>query len=130
MKVLYLSNGGCVESYLANSITNFSASNWSTKATVNKAVLSYTNIKVNKDVYDNGTSNVRVSSNKIEDSDPNSVFFIQKLLPYKVKLVNTDIINEIIIPFDDVAYYDDDGHLDDTIPTYYGDGTQWIKFKN
>ena len=32
--------------------------------------------------------------------------------------------------FDDVTYRFVTGEFDNTIPTYYGDGTQWIKFKN
>lgn len=32
--------------------------------------------------------------------------------------------------FDDVYYNTIESGLDDTLPTYYGDGTQWIKFKN
>ena len=31
--------------------------------------------------------------------------------------------------FDDVYYIDDSGNVEES-PTYYGDGTQWIKFKN
>lgn len=31
--------------------------------------------------------------------------------------------------FNDVLYYHND-NLDDSLPTYYGDGTKWIKFKN
>lgn len=32
--------------------------------------------------------------------------------------------------FYDVYHYTTENGLDDTIPTYYGDGTQWINFKN
>lgn len=31
--------------------------------------------------------------------------------------------------FNDILYFHN-GSLDNTLPTYYGDGTQWIKFKN
>ena len=30
----------------------------------------------------------------------------------------------------DISYHVSNGEFDDTIPVYYGDGTQWIKFKN
>lgn len=32
--------------------------------------------------------------------------------------------------FWDIRYYEADKGINDTIPIYYGDGTQWIKFKN
>ena len=37
--------------------------------------------------------------------------------------------NEMQSYFDDVRYYTSSG-IDDTLPMYYGDGTQWIIFKN
>lgn len=44
---------------------------------------------------------------------------------------DTQIFNgELLQCFNNVYYYTTEGGLDDTIPTYYGDGTQWVKFKN
>lgn len=46
-------------------------------------------------------------------------------------LYNTNISNNINIYFDDVIIYDSDKKTyQTTLPTYYGDGSQWIKFKN
>lgn len=50
---------------------------------------------------------------------------------YDVELfTNTKSLIPPVYPVADVYYYTIEGGLDDTIPTYYGDGTQWIKFKN
>ena len=49
---------------------------------------------------------------------------------YTTELVESDVINGLQYEFNDVYYYTQEGGLDNTIPTYYGDGTQWIKFKN
>lgn len=39
-------------------------------------------------------------------------------------------VNQLLYTFDDAFYYSVDNGLHTTIPTYYGDGNQWIKFKN
>lgn len=39
-------------------------------------------------------------------------------------------INRMRFRFSDAFYYSKENGIDATIPTYYGDGTQWIKFKN
>ena len=39
-------------------------------------------------------------------------------------------IKNLLIPFNDIRYYNIEDGFIDTIPTYYGDGKQWIKFKN
>ena len=39
-------------------------------------------------------------------------------------------IKNLKVKFSNVYYYTTSDGLDNTIPTYYGDGTQWIKFKN
>lgn len=50
---------------------------------------------------------------------------------YDVELFsNTKSLTPPVYPVADVYYYTIEDGLDDTIPTYYGDGTQWIKFKN
>ena len=49
-----------------------------------------------------------------------------QLLPY-----NTEIISgKILYKFLDVKYFNVEEQEITTIPTYYGDGTQWVKFKN
>lgn len=41
-----------------------------------------------------------------------------------------NVINRLRYKFNDVFYYSTETGLDDTIPTYYGDGTKWVKIKN
>lgn len=50
---------------------------------------------------------------------------------YKTQLFTGDLVDSSVkYPFSDAWYYTEQGGLDTTIPTYYGDGTQWINFKN
>ena len=49
---------------------------------------------------------------------------------YTTELVESDVINGLHYKFNDVFYYTQEDGFDATIPTYYGNGTQWIKFKN
>lgn len=50
---------------------------------------------------------------------------------YDVELFsNTKSLTPPVYPVADAYYYTIEGGLDDTIPTYYGNGTEWIKFKN
>ena len=54
-----------------------------------------------------------------------------KTSSYKIELVDMDyFVNQPKYAVNDVSYYTTADGLDNTIPTYYGDGTQWIKFKN
>ena len=50
---------------------------------------------------------------------------------YETELFSNDIFD---VPakykFKDVLYYTTQGGLETDIPTYYGNGTQWVKFKN
>ncbi len=51
---------------------------------------------------------------------------------YAAKLLkNTSLLmNDMKLHFNDVIYYTVADGVDDTLPTYYGDGVQWTKFKN
>lgn len=50
---------------------------------------------------------------------------------YKTQFKTVDnIIGRLETPFKDVFHYTDTNGLDGTLPTYYGNGEQWIKFKN
>ena len=52
-------------------------------------------------------------------------------LGYQTELYNNpDDIMPAKYSFTDAWYYTLEGGLETDIPTYYGDGTQWIKFKN
>ena len=50
---------------------------------------------------------------------------------YKTQLFGSpdNVEGRILTGITDVSYNTENG-LDDTIPTYYGNGTEWIKFKN
>ena len=83
-----------------------------------------------------GTSNV---SNKIRqyniafnyDGDKDNICFVtQKSGIYSTALIPVKDFEGLKYTFNNVYYYTTEDGLDDTIPTYYGDGTQWIKFKN
>lgn len=43
---------------------------------------------------------------------------------------NSNITGRLRYGFDDIIHYTVSEGINNTIPTYYGDGTQWIKFKN
>lgn len=78
--------------------------------------------KSDSELYDTDTVIIDVKSNDI----PNDYFF---------QLFNTNqIINKLATsndyPFKDITYQSADGSIIKTIPTYYGDGTEWVKFKN
>lgn len=63
----------------------------------------------------------------------NSIIIDNSLDTYATKLVEYDdanITGDIKTSFNDVIYNDLSGNIIQTLPTYYGDGTQWIKFKN
>ena len=68
----------------------------------------------------------------VYDYEDNSVIVWDGFGRYKTQM--TSPINnqegKIKTLFYNVYYYTTSDGLDDTIPTYYGDGTQWIKFKN
>lgn len=83
-----------------------------------------------------GTSNV---SNKIrqyniafdyEGDKDNICFVTQKSGTYSTTLIPIENFIGLKYKFNNVYYYTIENGLDDTIPTYYGDGIQWIKFKN
>lgn len=81
------------------------------------------------DVYDT-TGNIRYKAPELDSFDSNSIVIVQEDLSYKTIIVETDIENGLIFNFSNVVFSDENSKVDTTIPTYYGDGTQWIKFKN
>lgn len=61
----------------------------------------------------------------------NSIVLWQGAGKYKTQMYSSELVEgRIISPFVNVWHYTTEGGLDASIPTYYGDGTQWIKFKN
>ena len=45
-------------------------------------------------------------------------------------MYKTTLLADLDISLNDVVYMNDQSVILNTLPTYYGDGTQWIKFKN
>lgn len=61
----------------------------------------------------------------------NSVYIAEKSGTYKTQLYeNKDIEGRVLYGFDDVLYNSTESGVDNTIPVYYGTGTEWVKFKN
>ena len=61
----------------------------------------------------------------------NKTIIISKGDTYYTEIVSNDNINgRITFDFDNVYYNTTEDGLDDTLPTYYGTGTEWVKFKN
>lgn len=73
-----------------------------------------------------------VSYDAIYNYENNSVVVWDGFGKYKTQLTKSAENQEgkIQTLFYDAYHYTTENGLDDTIPTYYGDGTQWIKFKN
>lgn len=67
----------------------------------------------------------------IKTFNENSIIIDQSTSLYKTQMYsNENIIGRLLYSFNNVYYNTTENGLDDTLPTYYGDGTQWIKFKN
>jgi hypothetical protein len=50
---------------------------------------------------------------------------------YFTNLIQFDnVLGDILFGFEDLIYYDPISGVDHSIPIYYGDGTEWIRFKN
>ena len=77
------------------------------------------------------TQCVQIDSKEYSD---NSVIITQGRLyqsGYAVKLFNNKMFDPLPkYAFADAWYYTTENGLDGTMPVYYGDGTQWINFKN
>lgn len=67
----------------------------------------------------------------IEDIPTNCMVIIEGAGNYKTQLFSTNNIEgRLLYKFSDVQYNTAEGNLDNTLPTYYGTGTEWVKFKN
>ena len=76
--------------------------------------------------------NFALTYNVVYDYENNSVVVWDGFGKYKTQITQPSENQEgkIQTLFYDAYHYTAENGLDDTIPTYYGDGTQWIKFKN
>lgn len=95
-------------------------------------------VKIEENVYflgDNDSSKMRVYHLEDKSYDNNTVVLAQGKtysVGYNTKLIDTSFESNYqpLYAFADAWFYTSENGLDNTIPTYYGDGTQWIKFKN
>lgn len=92
-------------------------------------------VSVNNKIFLLGGSNnmnmVQVYELASYSFDDKSIILVQGTGQYKTQLYeNKDIDGRLLYSFDDVKYNTTEDGLDDTLPTYYGTGTEWVKFKN
>ena len=90
---------------------------------------------VDSDIYIIGGNNENTWSSAVlsipsKTYTDKSIIISQGFSKYKTELFNSNITNGINVNFNDVYYYTTQDGFDDTIPTYYGNGTSWVKFKN
>ena len=75
----------------------------------------------------------RIYHTKNSSYSTNNTVVLVKGNTYSAEIITTNLFEEgyqPIINFSDVYYYTTQNGLNGTIPTYYGDGTSWTKFKN
>lgn len=75
---------------------------------------------------------VRIMSLVPKSYDKDNAIILSQNPDYKytTELVDSEVINGLQYEFNDVYYYTIQDGLDNTIPTYYGNGISWVKFKN
>lgn len=78
----------------------------------------------------NYTKKIRAMNLLVKEYPNNSILISQGMGDYKTELINTDTSGNLNYYFHDVWHYTRENGLDKTIPTYYGNGTEWVKFKN
>ena len=76
------------------------------------------------------TYNYKFTLTLQNDIPNNSIVLEQAGSIYKTILFDSGFTNGIEYKFTNVWLKNEDGSLDEITPIYYGDGTQWIKFKN
>ena len=86
-----------------------------------KSIMSLYPTPVISETYNKDTVILFKNENPTDDDIKTKIFSTENLINFD------DFVN---YPVKDVAYQASDGTNDTTIPTYYGDGTQWVKFKN
>ena len=64
------------------------------------------------------------------DIPNNSLVFEQGGMIYKTILFDNDFTNGLEYKFTNVWLKNTNGEIDNITPIYYGNGTEWIKFKN
>lgn len=79
---------------------------------------------------DNST-NIQVYSLPDQSFENNSIVVVQGNATYKTQMYEDyNITGRLLYGFSDVQYNTTENGLDNTLETYYGTGTEWVKFKN
>ena len=86
----------------------------------------YKRIKIKDKIYEFSAIDLEI----YDLTEDKTVLIIEGNKTFETQLINSNIKGRLLYSFDDVKYNTTEDGLDDTLPTYYGDGTQWIKFKN
>ena len=89
---------------------------------------------VNEKIYIFGgeynATKLQVMNLNLKDYEDNSILISQGVGDYNTQLINAGTSGKLNYYFHDVWHYTREDGLDKTIPTYYGNGTEWVKFKN
>lgn len=85
-------------------------------------------------LIDGGTTTTSDSYTKVQvldlgskEYENNSVVVSQGSSSYQTQLVDTKANGRMLVHFNDVFYYTTENKLDNSMPRYYGNGTEWIK---
>lgn len=81
----------------------------------------------------NGVLNIIKMPLQSKEYDSNAVLISQAPMrksPCQTQLWDNFFLNRFLYSFYDVYYYNTETGIDNSLPTYYGDGEKWIKFKN
>lgn len=82
-------------------------------------------------IYITGYNNIDCMVLQYKDFENNSIVVSQGNNKYFTELISDENIDgKILFPFNNAYFNTTENGFDNTIPTYYGDGTQWVKFKN
>lgn len=126
-------NGNGYKEDIINKLNSLTESNmtFSTSAEASYFPDTITDYSTSSDIY-SPNGNIFLEAPPIETFENNTLIILQKdnNNSYKTILIDTEVENGINTYFKDILFSDENSEIDKTIETYYGNGTQWIKFKN
>lgn len=81
--------------------------------------------------YGAGINKLAAFTIPVIELEDKTICISQSSSKYKTQIyTNQDIDGRLLCGFDDVIYNTEETGIDNTLPTYYGTGTEWVKFKN
>ena len=91
-------------------------------------------VRLNSEIYLIGGFNSRTSMRKLNTETKeyanNSILLLANNTGYATQLVPSSIEGRVTTKIVDAWHYTVADGLNEDLPTYYGNGTEWIKFKN